>query len=178
MAFMAEFPRRHAPATLRLKELIATRLGPPRLLFCHQRSRGRHAGQPAAGRWPRPSGSRHLVELVDWCRYVVDREPTWVTGVMHPQRLCPGRGRLPDDEPRLLGLRGAGQRGRSPRSVAAVTFPPIGRRPSPTARWPACRSPASGASPSSICPRRWSGSTRRAGTRNRWKASARWASSC
>ena len=27
IAFMAEFPRRHAPATIRLKELIATRLG-------------------------------------------------------------------------------------------------------------------------------------------------------
>ncbi|MEE9603478.1 MAG: Gfo/Idh/MocA family oxidoreductase, partial [Thermoguttaceae bacterium] len=34
--FMAEFSRRHAPATLRLKELIATRLGSPRMLFCHQ----------------------------------------------------------------------------------------------------------------------------------------------
>ena len=31
VAFMAEFPRRQAPATLRLKELIATRLGSPRL---------------------------------------------------------------------------------------------------------------------------------------------------
>ena len=29
IAFMVEFPRRHAPATLRLKELIATRLGAP-----------------------------------------------------------------------------------------------------------------------------------------------------
>ncbi len=37
VAFMAEFPRRFAPATLRLKELIATRLGRPRLLFCHRR---------------------------------------------------------------------------------------------------------------------------------------------
>ncbi len=37
IAFMAELPRRHAPATLRLKELIATRLGAPRLLFCHTR---------------------------------------------------------------------------------------------------------------------------------------------
>src|SRR5436853_431855 len=37
IAFMAELPRRNAPATLRLKELIATRLGTPRLLFCHQR---------------------------------------------------------------------------------------------------------------------------------------------
>ena len=33
VAFMAELPRRHAPATLRLKELIATQLGPPQLLF-------------------------------------------------------------------------------------------------------------------------------------------------
>ena len=37
IAFMAELPRRHAAATLRLKELIATRLGQPRLLFCHRR---------------------------------------------------------------------------------------------------------------------------------------------
>ena len=34
---MAELPRRHMPATLRLKELIATRLGEPQLLFCHLR---------------------------------------------------------------------------------------------------------------------------------------------
>ena len=53
---MAEFPRRHAPATLRLKELIATRLGQPRLLFCHQRSVADTPGRSAAGRWPRPSG--------------------------------------------------------------------------------------------------------------------------
>ena len=37
IAFMAELPRRHSPATIRLKELIATRLGPPRMLFCHRR---------------------------------------------------------------------------------------------------------------------------------------------
>ncbi len=37
VAFMAEFPCRLAPATLRLKELIATRLGLPRLLFCNRR---------------------------------------------------------------------------------------------------------------------------------------------
>ena len=37
VAFMTEFPRRLAPATLRLKELIATQLGPPRLVFCHLR---------------------------------------------------------------------------------------------------------------------------------------------
>ena len=37
VAFVAELPQRHAAATLRLKELIATRLGSPRLVFCHQR---------------------------------------------------------------------------------------------------------------------------------------------
>ncbi|MGD0898559.1 MAG: gfo/Idh/MocA family oxidoreductase, partial [Thermoguttaceae bacterium] len=84
VAFMAEFARRYAPATLRLKELIATRLGSPRLLFCHQRSVADTPGVPPAGRWPQPSGTRFLVELVDWCRYVVDREASWVTGVMHP----------------------------------------------------------------------------------------------
>ena len=76
VAFMAEFPRRHAPATLRLKELIATRLGPPRLLFCHQRSAADlPAAQPAAAGRGRSADPR-LVELVDWCRYVVDRPPT------------------------------------------------------------------------------------------------------
>ncbi len=84
IAFMAEFPRRYAPATLRLKELIATRLGSPRLLFCHQRSVADMPGNQSTCRWPRPSGSRFLVELVDWCRYVVDREATGVSGVMHP----------------------------------------------------------------------------------------------
>lgn len=83
IAFMAEFPRRHAPATLRLKELIATGLGPPRLLFCHQRL-------PLADGDPRSprhlagkSTGQELVELVDWCSYVVGSVPGWVTGVVH-----------------------------------------------------------------------------------------------
>src|SRR3954462_9500099 len=37
VAFMAEFPWRLAPATFRLKELMATGLGLPRLLFCNRR---------------------------------------------------------------------------------------------------------------------------------------------
>ena len=76
VAFMAEFPRRFAPATLRLKELIATRLGAPRLVFCHRR-----AQQPEPAHRGENDNSAHcdLVELVDWCRYVVDREPASVT---------------------------------------------------------------------------------------------------
>jgi len=90
IAFMAEFPRRYAPATLRLKELIATRLGNPRLLFCHQRSVADMPGSQSTCRWPRPSGSRSIVELVDWCRYVVDREASGVSGVMHPSDCAQG----------------------------------------------------------------------------------------
>lgn len=85
VAFMAEFPRRLYPATLRLKELIATQLGQPRLLFCHTRlaveprtssSHRSRGGQPA---------NRNLVELIDWCRYVVGHDPTSVVGVRHLQ---------------------------------------------------------------------------------------------
>ncbi len=86
VAFMAEFPRRTMPATLRLKELIATRLGQPRLLFCHARKRltpsPRRNGHANAG-YQYPSGMRELMELVDWCRYVVGDEPTSVVGVQH-----------------------------------------------------------------------------------------------
>lgn len=83
VAFMAEFPRRLAPATVRLKELIATRLGKPRLLFCHRRepvervkSLRKHAGQC-------PPAVRDMMELVDWCRYVAGCDPTSVFGVRH-----------------------------------------------------------------------------------------------
>lgn len=83
IAFMAEFPRRQAPATLRLKELIATKLGKPRLLFCHMRT----LFDPPSGRLKHRavanSSTRHLMELVDWCRYVVGSDPSSVLGVRH-----------------------------------------------------------------------------------------------
>jgi len=82
IAFMAEFPRRHAPATLRLKELIATRLGSPRLLFSHQRlsvKTDNHRQRP--GR--ESVAYRDFLEQVDWCRYVVGQEPTSVVGIAH-----------------------------------------------------------------------------------------------
>jgi len=84
IAFMAELPRRHAPATVRLKELIATHLGPPRLLFCHRRI-PLSSGQGAAAVRDPDSESRDLVELVDWCRYVAGTEPTSVVAVRHAE---------------------------------------------------------------------------------------------
>lgn len=84
IAFMAELPRRHAPATVRLKELIATRLGTPRMLFCHRRV-PLAAGPAAASSRDGASEARDLMELVDWCRYVVGADPTSVVGVRHAE---------------------------------------------------------------------------------------------
>jgi len=86
IAFMAEFPRRHAPATLRLKELIATRLGRPRLIFCHQRTPVEMPEQQRAHRVPgapAPGPMQYLIDLVDWCRYVAGEEPSSVVGIAH-----------------------------------------------------------------------------------------------
>jgi len=83
VAFMSEFACRHAPATLRLKELIATQLGKPRLLFCHRRELAEDGNQPRRRCMAQQTSLQQLVELVDWCRYVVGREPIMVGGQMH-----------------------------------------------------------------------------------------------
>lgn len=77
IAFMVEFPRRLAPATLRLKELIATQLGRPRLLFCHRR---RTIDQQGSEDATNSVIRRELIELVDWCNYVVGMPPKSVIG--------------------------------------------------------------------------------------------------
>ena len=83
IAFMAALPRRLAPATLRLKELIATRLGPPRILFCHKRLVVPSPNAADQRAWRNSPAQRDLIELVDWCRYIVGQEPTSVLGVSH-----------------------------------------------------------------------------------------------
>jgi len=83
IAFVAEFARRQAPATIRMRELIATRLGAPRLLFCHQRSVADPPAGSYFGRHPATPAFRQMIEQVDWCRYVANQEPTAVTGVVH-----------------------------------------------------------------------------------------------
>ncbi|MCL6501994.1 MAG: Gfo/Idh/MocA family oxidoreductase [Pirellulales bacterium] len=98
IAFMCEFPRRQAPATLRLKELIATRLGKPRLLFCHMRRPAEHGpGGPRTS--VQSSPTQDLIELVDWCSYVVGRPPTSVLGLRHRS---PGDG--DEDDYQMMSL--------------------------------------------------------------------------
>jgi len=82
IAFMTELPKRFAPATLRLKELIATRLGPPQLVFCHRRIQHEPSDSKPKCVSDNPL-HQELLELIDLCRYVVGREPATVvaTGV-------------------------------------------------------------------------------------------------
>lgn len=79
--FMIEFPRRFAPATVRLKELIATQLGRPKLIFCH------HRIMPAVGSsTPRSLViQRYLAEIFDWCRYIVDGNAESLFSVSYPR---------------------------------------------------------------------------------------------
>lgn len=82
VAFMAEFPRRYAAASLRLKELIVTRLGRPKLLFCHRRLEDGNSK-----RGERPLAAQHdreLIELIDWCSYIVGNRVRAVQGVRQP----------------------------------------------------------------------------------------------
>ena len=126
IAFMAEFPRRLAPATIRLKELIATRLGRPKLLFCHRRmSVGPIANARRAAEKTDPV-ARDLMELVDWCRYVVGDEPTTVVGVRHSLDSS-----QPDDYQMMsLDFSPLDQYGIGPlaRSVAVITCPRHGTK--------------------------------------------------
>lgn len=69
IAFLTEFPRRYAPASIRLKELLATRLGAPHLLFCHRRL----TVEGNRGRSVMSRADRELMELMDWCSFIVGR---------------------------------------------------------------------------------------------------------
>lgn len=78
--FMIEFPRRFAPATIRLKELIATQLGRPKLIFCHQRIPSAPSNTPRS-----LVIQRSLAEIFDWCRYIVDGKPESLFSVSYPR---------------------------------------------------------------------------------------------
>jgi predicted dehydrogenase len=85
VAFMAELPKRYAPATIRLKELIATRLGPPRLMFCHERMPAEAQSNRLRRGEYTPLVWRHLMESIDWCSYLVGRPPKSVLSSLHEE---------------------------------------------------------------------------------------------
>lgn len=82
VAFVAEFPRRLAPASLRLKELIATRLGAPEIMFCHMRLPPQSKNNKKA-KTLQESIDRELMELIDWCRFIAGQPVRHVQGICH-----------------------------------------------------------------------------------------------
>ena len=80
---MPEFARRCYPATLRLKELLATQLGPPRLAVGHTRLYGfdRYAiPGPTTQIAPAPLTVDPGSYLIDWCRFVFQAHPHSIQG--------------------------------------------------------------------------------------------------
>jgi predicted dehydrogenase len=101
--FVPELARRLYPATVRLRELLATALGPPRLVLGFSRLQGfDRYGQPGPTTQiaPAPLAVDPGSYLLDWCRFVVGKEPVSVHGVA--ARLLPageGDGNGDDDDP-------------------------------------------------------------------------------
>jgi predicted dehydrogenase len=82
IVFMPEFARRCYPATLRLKELLATSLGPPRLILGHSRLFGfdRYAlPGPTTQIAPAPLLLDPGSYLLDWCTFVFQSLPVTVS---------------------------------------------------------------------------------------------------
>lgn len=83
IVFMPEFARRCYPATLRLKELLATQLGSPRLVVGHTRLYGfdRYAMPgPATQITPAPLSTDPGSYLLDWTCFVFQSLPKHVHG--------------------------------------------------------------------------------------------------
>jgi len=83
VAFMPEFARRFYPTSLRLRELLATTLGTPRLIVAQGRLFGfDRYGQPGPSTQIAPAPL--LVDpggyLLDWCRFAFGGEPSAVHG--------------------------------------------------------------------------------------------------
>lgn len=95
VAFMVEFSRRLAPATIRLKELIATQLGQPKFLFCHLRRPFSGADTDLANQ----AMLRELVEMVDWCSYIIGQPPMSVVANGRPTSEAGGYRMLSIDFP-------------------------------------------------------------------------------
>ncbi|WP_237722601.1 Gfo/Idh/MocA family protein [Singulisphaera acidiphila] len=83
IAFMPEFARRFYPATLRLRELLATSLGAPRLILGQNRLFGfDRYGQPGPTNQiaPAPLMIDPGSYLLDWCCFLFQAEPSKVQG--------------------------------------------------------------------------------------------------
>jgi predicted dehydrogenase len=86
LTLMPEFSRRYTPATGRLQELLATRLGRPRRIEIEATLPRPDDAGTVPGQGP---GRDFLIGLIDWCRHVQRARPTLVT--TEEAALEPGR---------------------------------------------------------------------------------------
>jgi predicted dehydrogenase len=68
LTFMPEFSRRYTPATVRLRELIATRLGRPQRIVCEARLPHAHRRDYVPGQ---AEYEDFLIGLFDWCQHIL-----------------------------------------------------------------------------------------------------------
>ncbi len=83
LTFMPEFARRFYPATLRLRELVATTLGRPRLILGHSRLYGydRYGiPGPTTQNSPAPLMIDPGSYLLDWCSFLFQSDPISLHG--------------------------------------------------------------------------------------------------
>lgn len=100
--FMTELARRFYPASLRLRELLATSLGPPRLVLGYTRLFGfdRYGSPgPSTQLAPAPLAIDPGSYLLDWCRHLFGSEATRLRGVQ--SSVFPDR---PEAGPDYLGV--------------------------------------------------------------------------
>lgn len=91
---MPEFSRRFTPATCRLRELIATHLGPPRHIAIRAAPPAVDAPDAVPGQ---AAGTDFLVGLLDWCRYVVRSAAVQLEA-------APLHAEAPSDGPRSIAI--------------------------------------------------------------------------
>ncbi len=109
--FMPEFARRCYPATLRLKELLATQLGPPRLVVGHTRLYGfdRYGVPgPATQIAPAPLSIDPGSYLIDWCCFVFQALPQALHGYLCQVLSSPENGDQEADFETFVASFGAG----------------------------------------------------------------------
>ena len=134
IAFMPEFARRCYPATLRLKELLATSLGPPRLILGHTRLFGfdRYAMPgPTTQIAPAPLLIDPGSYLLDWCSFLFQSHPSRCSGSRVAWSSPAEAGREPDFESFVADVR---RRARWPRSPSAGITGTAGARPAGSCR--------------------------------------------
>ena len=159
IVFMPEFARRCYPATLRLKELLATQLGPPRLVVGHSRLYGfdRYAiPGPTTQISPAPLLIDPGSYLLDWCCFVFQGFPRRCRGFdarSSPRRIT--RTRIPTSR----ALRPPFPEARPPTFRSAATTAAPGATPAAFSRRRGSRSSPKEGRPGSKCPRRSNGPT-------------------